>query len=68
MTSGKEVPIPIIVTPIINFDSPMASPIFSALSKSQSAPFTKTAKEIKKIIIQKIILIYYNKKLPTMAI
>jgi len=51
-SSGKEVPMATIVTPIIKGEIFKARPIFSAFSTSQSADFTNKARLAIKIIIQ----------------
>jgi len=52
ISSGREVPAAIIVTPIIKGDRPIASPIRSELFKNQSAPLSITASDTINTIIQ----------------
>jgi len=52
-SSGKEVPIATIVTPIMKGEILKARPIFSALSTNQSADLISKVKEKRKISIQK---------------
>ena len=47
------------VTPATKGESPAASPIFSALAISQSAPFTRTARETMKMIIQSMSVLVF---------
>ncbi len=66
ISSGKEVPAPTITTPTTNGESPAAKPIFSALPKKMSAPFTKTKRLTTKIIIETINMkiLYQIKNIP----